>query len=227
MQVLDVGCGTGSISADVAQIVAPAGTVTGIDNTEKFIQSGKITYRNADNLTLRHCDLFDFELQDSFDLIISARMLQWLSNPREALNKMKSMLKPGALISILDYNHSALEWNPQPPASMLEFYNCFLRWRADAGMNNQIADDLPQMMKETGFTDIKCIEANEHYDASRGDFKERLRIWSKVASSSQMVEEGYVADSLRLQAIDEYNDWVENEAISMTMKLNDVQGQCP
>ena len=37
MRVLDIGCGTGSISRDIADIVGPTGKVVGIDNTEKFI----------------------------------------------------------------------------------------------------------------------------------------------------------------------------------------------
>ncbi len=45
MSVLDVGCGTGAISKDIAEIVGNSGKVTGIDNTAKFIESGKISYR--------------------------------------------------------------------------------------------------------------------------------------------------------------------------------------
>ncbi len=41
MKVLDVGCGTGAISKDIARHVGPTGKVTGIDNTEAFIISGK------------------------------------------------------------------------------------------------------------------------------------------------------------------------------------------
>jgi hypothetical protein len=52
---------------------------------------------------------------------------------------MYSLLKPGGTVSILDYNHEALEWQPQPPVSMQRFYATFLRWRGDAGMNNHIA----------------------------------------------------------------------------------------
>jgi hypothetical protein len=39
-----------------------------------------------------------------------------------------------------------------------------------------------------------------------------------------MVDEGYIDNDLRLRAIEEYNNWVDNEAISMTMILNEVRG---
>jgi hypothetical protein len=41
------------------------------------------------------------------------------------------------------------------------------------------------------------------------------------------VEEGYLDNDLRLKAIEEYNEWLENKAISMTMKLNEVRGKIP
>jgi ubiquinone/menaquinone biosynthesis C-methylase UbiE len=225
MLILDVGCGTGAISKDIAKIVEKSGKVIGIDNTEKFIESGKITYQNIKNLELLHTDIFDYEPNQKFDLIVSARVLQWLNNPKDALLKMKSLLKPNGRISILDYNHNNLEWNPEPPESMKSFYKTFLKWRTDAGMNNGIADDLPDLMKEIGMVDIEKINSDEHYDKHRNDFNSKVGIWSKVAGSKQMVEEGYLDNELRLKAIEEYVYWVDNEAISMTMKLNEVRGK--
>lgn len=227
MLVLDVGCGTGAISKDIATVISPLGKVIGIDNTEKFIESGKVSYKDIQNLELKHCDIFDFESNEKFDLIVSARVLQWLNNPKDALLKMKSLLKPDGQISILDYNHNELEWNPEPPESMKIFYKAFLKWRAEAGMNNGIADDLPNLLREIGMSCIEKINSNEHYERNRPDFISKVGIWSKVAGSIQMVEEGYLDNDLRLRVIKEYNDWVESNAISMTMKLNEVRGKMP
>ena len=115
IRVLDIGCGTGAITKDIALAIGTTGKITGIDNTEKFITSGKANYGNIKNLELRHADLFEFETEEKFDLIVSARTLQWMSQVNEALLKIKGMLKPSGMISVLDYNHEALVWNPAPP----------------------------------------------------------------------------------------------------------------
>lgn len=222
--VLDIGCGTGSISKDIANYIGKEGKVIGIDNTETTIKSGQKSYQSISNLELIAVDLFDYNPELKFDLIVSARTLQWLSNPKDALIKMKSLLKPNGQISILDYDHTNLIWNPIPPESMQEFYKTFLKWRADAGMNNKIAEDLPQLLKETGFHSIEKINSDEFYSDENADFKSKIGIWSKVAGSKQMVEEGYLEEDLRLKAIEEYNNWIENSALSMTMKLNEVRG---
>lgn len=224
LRVLDVGCGTGAISSGIARHIGPLGQVIGIDNTEKFIVSGRENYQDTPNLTLIHSDLFDFHDEEKFDLIVSARTLQWLSTPKDALIKMKSLLKPIGQVSILDYNHEVLEWDPQPPTSMRIFYDAFLKWRADAGMNNRIADHLADYFKEAGFHDIESFNSDEIYKKGDVNFVERVGIWSKVAGLKQIVEEGYISENLRLKAIAEYDDWTINDAQKMVMKLKEVRG---
>jgi len=224
MRVLDVGCGTGAISKDIAAIVGPQGSVTGIDNTAHFIESGKETYQAVKNLELIHADVFQFDTTEKFDLIVSARVLQWLNNPVEALIRFKHFLKPGGQISVLDYNHELLSWIPSPPESMLQFYATFLRWRGDAGMNNHIAEDLSSYFAEAGLKNIQAFHADEVYTKGQDNFISRVEIWSKVAVSTQMVDEGYISNDDRLKAIEDYDNWVNNEAETMTMVLKEVRG---
>src|SRR5690606_16215814 len=109
-----------------------------------------------------------------------------------------------------------------------DFYKIFLEWRKDAGMNNRIAEDLSDMMNDVGFISIKVLNSNEHYERENENFKYNVGIWSKVASGlNQIVEEGYIDNEYRLQVIEEYDEWVEKEATSMTMKLNEVRGKMP
>ncbi|MBL4676239.1 MAG: methyltransferase domain-containing protein [Mucilaginibacter sp.] len=222
--VLDAGCGTGATSKDIAKLVGPTGKVTGIDNTQYFIESGRETYTEIENLELHHADLYTYEPEEKFDLIVSARTLQWLSDPQKAVNKLKSLLKTGGILSILDYNHEALEWQPKPPASMRQFYATFLRWRSEAGMDNMMADSLPGLFKEAGLQDIEVLEANEIYIKDNANFEHKVGIWSSVAQMDQIVDEGYISNADRLKAIEEYNKWIPTHAQQMVMKLKEVRG---
>jgi len=225
LRVLDVGCGTGAISKDIAEQVGEDGYVVGIDNTEAFINSGRETYRSVRNLELIHADLFEFQPVEKFDLVVSARVLQWLSHPREALKKLSTFLKPGGQISILDYNHEGLTWQPEPPLSMQLFYKAFLKWRSDAGMDNRIAEHLEGIFADLGFHSIEVLNADEVYRKGEMKFRQRVGIWSKVAGLKQVVEEGYLEEHVRVKAIEEYNQWVEDGAECMIMRLREVRGR--
>jgi ubiquinone/menaquinone biosynthesis C-methylase UbiE len=225
LRVLDIGCGTGSITKDIAKLVGPTGYVIGVDNTESFVAEGKKLFADVENLELIHMDILDFESEEKFDLIISARTFQWISTLDKAIDKVKSLLKPNGQVSILDYNHEAINWTPKIPASMQNFYNMFLMWRKDAGMNNRIGFDLIDIFEEHGFDQIEIFNSDEHYERMFPGHVEKIKVWSKVAGSKQMVEEGYISDEDRLQAIADYNNWADKEATSMTMKLREVRAR--
>ena len=226
MRVLDVGCGTGAITIGIAKKIGKTGQAIGLDSSEHLIKEGKGLFELPENLELVVGNLFTYEPTEKFDLIVSARVLQWLNNPKVALEKLKTLLNPGGQISILDYNHEALEWTPEPPKSMQQFYSAFLKWKEEAGMNNRIAEDLPSYFEALGFHSIESISANEVYKKGATNFLPKIGIWTKVAESRglQMQKDGYVTNELRLQAIEEYNEWIETEAEQMVMKLRDVRG---
>lgn len=225
MRVLDVGCGTGAITLGIAEKIGKTGQVIGLDSSEHLIKEGNALFDLPNNLELIVGDLFSYEPTEKFDLVVSARVLQWLGNPKAALAKLKTLLKTGGQISILDYNHEALEWTPVPPKSMQDFYTAFLRWKKEAGMNNRIAEDLPSYFEELGFHSIESMNANEVYQKGNANFLPKIGIWTKVAESRglQMQRDGYITEAKRLQAIEEYNDWIKTDAEQMIMKLSDVR----
>lgn len=227
MRVLDVGCGTGAISAGIAAAVGPTGAVVGIDNSAHLVAKGNTDHADVPNLTLIETDLFAYNPEEKFDLVVSARVLQWLSNPRGALLKFKSLLKPGGYISILDYNHTQLEWTPAPPESMQRFYNAFLAWRADAGMDNEIADNLPSHFEALGFHQVEVLNADEIYTHGENNFAEKAGIWSKVAElrGPQVVESGFITEDERIRAITDYQEWLATAAQKMVMKLKEVRAK--
>ncbi len=228
MSVLDVGCGSGSITQGVVNYVGGNGKVVGIDMSEDLIQQAKTKYP-VPNLSFHVADIFKFESKEKFDVITSARTLQWMSEPSKAIARMVSLLKPGGRLSILDYNHEKIEWTPLPPASMQNFYSKFLTWRSDAGMNNGIGDDLARLFAAHGLTNVDVSDQSERSSQQDADFVESAGIWTKVAETrgKQLVSDGYITDAERLLAIDEYQTWLTSSAQSMKLYLLCVTGVAP
>jgi hypothetical protein len=130
---------------------------------------------------------------------------------------------------ILEYNHEKIARQPQPPPSMREFYAAFLRWRADAGMDNAIADHLGEMFARAGLTDTLVTPQHETTRRGDPDFATRTSIWAEVAASRghQMVADGVISEELRAAAETDYRDWVDQRAESQTMYLLAVEGVRP
>ncbi len=230
LSVLDVGCGTGAITEGIAGRVAPDGEVVGVDVNARLIVEARdrlasghpgadISYEVADTYALTFCD--------RFDIVTAARVLQWLSEPEQALHQMIKAAKPGGIVLVLDYNHERIRWEPEPPAEFKLFYAQFLQWRSDAGMHNRIADELERLFASSGLTDIQFSSQSETTTRHDPDFAEKIGIWAEVAASRglQMVRDGYLTEDQRSQAEREYRQWIASTVESQTMYLLAVEGR--
>lgn len=224
--ILDVGCGSGTITKGISDLVKVDGMVIGLDPGAHLIELAKQNFEGIDNLKFIVGDVNSFEHPDKFDVITSARTLQWLSDPEEVLRKMLKLLKPGGAVSILDYNHEKIEWSPSIPDSMKTFYDAFLRWRADVWMDNAIADNLEDIFNRLGLKNISTTNQDELTTNDSEDAEGAFSIWTKVAETrgKQLVADKYITEDLRLKAIEDYNKWVKEEAVSMKLYMRAVTG---
>lgn len=99
--ILDVGCGDGKITADFAHHV-PHGSVTGIDSSPEMIAYATQTYATADypNLTFACMDARRIPFTNTFDLIFSNSVLQWVDDHLAVLKGASAALRPGGRLVI-------------------------------------------------------------------------------------------------------------------------------
>jgi trans-aconitate 2-methyltransferase len=97
-KVLDIGCGTGTLTASIAEILKQ-GTVIGIDPSRKRLAQARGQAKGRPNMVLlqMRAELMDFDEQ--FDLAFSNSALQWIKEQEKVLSLVHSALKRGGRIA--------------------------------------------------------------------------------------------------------------------------------
>lgn len=94
--IMDLGCGTGELSAHLAQLVGPSGKVLGVDPDKERLELAKQSYSDIKNLSFAEGSAAHFPGMGSecYDIIFSNYVLQWIPNKSNAFRNMYASLKP-------------------------------------------------------------------------------------------------------------------------------------
>jgi ubiquinone/menaquinone biosynthesis C-methylase UbiE len=114
--LLDVGCGPGTITCDLAERVAP-GRVTGIDVAAEPLDGARATAAERGlDVTFAVGDVYALEADDdSVDVVHAHQVLQHLSDPVAALAEMRRVCRPGGWVAARDSDYAAMTWFPADP----------------------------------------------------------------------------------------------------------------
>lgn len=115
--VLDVGCGPGTITADIAGRVAP-GHVLGVDASPDAIAAARAELDAAGltNAEVRVDDVYALAIDDaSFDVVHAHQVLQHVTDPVGALREMRRVCRPGGVVAARDSVYRAMSWFPADP----------------------------------------------------------------------------------------------------------------
>lgn len=95
-RILDVGCGDGKITAEIARLV-PRGVVVGVDKSEEMIRFAHEAFPSDDwkNLSFAVMDASALAYDDEFDVVFSNAALHWVTDHGPVLEGIASALKPG------------------------------------------------------------------------------------------------------------------------------------
>ena len=154
--VLDVGCGPGTITLDLAERVAPA-PVLGIDVAPAAIEAAvaERQRKGTTNAEFQVVDLFAHEMPaDAFDIVHAHQVLQHLPDPVGALREMRRVCKPGGIVAARDSDYAAMTWYPAVPEldAWLTMYDTVAR--ANHGEPNA-GRCLLSWAHAAGFTDVQ------------------------------------------------------------------------
>ena len=227
MAVLDVGAGTGAISAGIACAVGPSGRVLGIDRDETMIRLARERHAGVANLTFELLDVLELRDGARLDVVTASRALQWIENTSRALQRMHAATRPGGMAVVLDYTHADLIWEPAPPEPVRRFYDAFLAWRDANGWNNRLGDHLPALFADAGFRGVVVTVEDEVATSGDPDFAEALELWQRVMESmgTTIVGAGFLGQTDLDAARVTHRAWSEHDARLQRMVLRAVDGR--
>ena len=139
---------------------------------------------------------------------------------------MVGALKPGGVLVVLDYSHAKARWEPEPPAAFRRFYDAFLAWRADAGMDNEVADHLARILLDAGLEDVGVTDEIELVRRGESDFERRMALWPSVIATRghQLVADGMLDERERATAFEAFERWAATEATEQSLYLRAATG---
>jgi SAM-dependent methyltransferase len=158
MRVIDCGCGQGSITIDLAELVAPA-EVRGIDLRASDLEAarGAAMQRGVQNVTFIEASIYEVPYADgSFDVAIAHQVLHHLSDPLAALRQMRRILRPGGVVSIGDHLWDRVIRTPVVPEA--DAWDALrLRVIAQNGGTPTFARDQATLLRAAGFSRVECF----------------------------------------------------------------------
>ncbi|MFC1414834.1 class I SAM-dependent methyltransferase [Streptacidiphilus sp. N1-12] len=205
-ELLDVGCGPGTITADLAKIVAP-GRVTAVDYSAEVLAQAEraVAEAGVSGVVFEVADIHALPYpDDSFDVVHAHQVLQHVADPVQALREMRRVCRPGGVVAARDSDYAAFTWFPAVPE--LDDWNAlYHRVARSNGGEPEAGRMLRSWARAAGFTELSsgsatwCYASDEERAWWGGMWAERI---TDSAIAGQAVERGF-ADRDELRRISE------------------------
>jgi SAM-dependent methyltransferase len=151
MTVLDVGCGVGAMTSQLAAQVGKHGRVLGIDGSHELLAVAQANHGVPGVIDFQWGDICALPLPDrSVDFVYARLLFQHLADPLLALAEVRRVLRPGGRVCIVDVAEGWFALDPEPAAfrSLREYLRAV---QADRGGNPKVGQELGSDLTQSGF----------------------------------------------------------------------------
>lgn len=206
-RVLEAGCGVGSQTVFLAEN-SPEAAITSIDFSEESLAEArnKISQRGFRNVSFRIADIFNLPFdKESFDHIFVCFVLEHLPRPDTALHALKTVLKTGGTITVIEGDHGSAYFHPDSPFAR-KAIQCLVDLQAAIGGNSLIGRQLYPLLTAAGYRDVRVSPRMVYADSGRPEWVEGF-----TKKTFTAMVEGVKAEALRKNLISE-REWEQGIA---------------
>jgi SAM-dependent methyltransferase len=165
MSLLDVGCGPGTITADLARRVR---RVTAIDSTADIL--AEAAGHAPDNVTFATGDVHRLDFADGeFDVVHAHQVLQHVADPVQALREMRRVCAADGIVAARDSDYRAWSWYPELP-ELDDWLALYLRVARLNGGHPDAGRRLLSWARQAGFAEVTATTSTWCFatEADRG-----------------------------------------------------------
>ena len=209
--LLDVGCGPGSITADLAEAVSP-GRVTAVDSAAEVLEQARSTVAAAgvDGVVFEVADVHALPYpDDSFDVVHAHQVLQHVADPVQALREMRRVCRPGGVVAARDSDYAAFTWFPAVPE--LDDWNAlYHRVARGNGGEPEAGRMLRSWARAAGFEQVVsgagtwCYASDDERAWWGGMWAERI---TESGIARQAVEQGFATEEDLRRIAEGWRTW--------------------
>jgi ubiquinone/menaquinone biosynthesis C-methylase UbiE len=189
MRCIDIGCGGGAVALELARLVAPGGTVAGIDADEVKLALARraAAEHQLGNVEFTALDVRDWDEPGGYDLVYSRFLLQHLSDPGGLLRRMWAAVTPGGVLVVEDADFDG--WCCDPPNEAFElFLDTYRRVLARRGGDHAIGRKLYRYAVAARIPDpqLRLVQP-----VHRGEAK--MLAWSTLDATAEAIAAEHLA----------------------------------
>jgi len=166
--VLEAGCGVGAQTVTLARN-SPGARITSVDISAESLDLAKAKADAAGlaNVQFRQADIFALPFAPgSFDHVFVCFLLEHLSRAAEALIALKSLLRPGGTITVIEGDHGSAYFHPDSDAAR-EAIGCLVELQRRAGGDAMIGRRVYPLLVGAGFEAVRVSPRMVYVDSSR------------------------------------------------------------
>lgn len=155
--ILDLGCGTGKLTVELAKL-ASNGHVTGLDPSHEMLEKAHLVSAGMENMILVHVPAQSMNFEDRFDLVFSNSALQWIKEQKKVIELVFQSLKQGGRTAFQlpakDFCREFFEYSGHAVAS-----SCLGRFFADweSPWYLPSKDEYETLLEDAGFRNINVF----------------------------------------------------------------------